>query len=340
MHVVCSDAFAGVERYITYTAPGLARRGWEVVVVGGNRHRMQQALGDAGIVHLPAATTAQAARQLLRCRPLDLVHAHMSMAELAAVVTAPLVRAPIVTTRHFAARRGSSVKGRLAAVVIRRAVACQIAISRFVAGAIDGPSVLLPSGVPPSSAPPERRPVVLMAQRLEEEKDVAVGLRAWAASGLPALGWSLVIAGGGSLGPHLRELADDLGVAASVSFIGARESLDDLFREAGIFLATARAEPFGLSVVEAMAGGLPVVASASGAHLETVGACSGAWLFPAGDHEACAQRLRLLASVGERRASYGEALQQVHRRYFDVDLHVDRLVEVYDRTGRTAGIQV
>ena len=328
-HVVRSDAFAGVERYVTYVAPELARRGWEVVVIGGEPMRMVDALGAAGIPHLPAATTLQVAHQLLRCRPLDLVHSHMSAAELATLVTRPLTGAPFVTTRHFAARRGRSLAGRLGALAIARAVRCEIAISRFVADAVERPCIVVPSGVPWASTSPRRGPVVLMAQRLERETEVAVGIRAWDASGLAAAGWRLVIAGGGAQADELRHLAVELDTGESVAFVGPQADIGRLLDEASIFLATASAEPFGLSVVEAMAAALPVVASASGAHLETVGACSTRWLFPAGDHEACGQRLRELAVDPACRAIYGQALQELQRRQFDLRSHVDRLVDLY-----------
>ncbi|MGI8759167.1 MAG: glycosyltransferase family 4 protein [Acidimicrobiales bacterium] len=331
-HVVRSDNFAGVERYITYVAPELAGRGLHVVVIGGDPARMAGALAPAGIEYRPATTTLQVARQLLACRPLDLVHTHMSAAEVAALVTRPLTGAPLVTTRHFAARRGRSTAGRVAALAVARTVAVEIAISRFVADAIGEPSVVLPSGVPRTDrAPttPDRRPVVLMAQRLEREKDSSVGLRAWAASGLAAAGWRLVVAGGGALAGELRDLAGALGAGGSVDFVGPQADIGRLFESAGVLLATAPEEPFGLSVVEAMAAALPVVASGSGAHLETVGACSARWLFPAGDHEACAQRLRELALAPATRQAYGDALQAFQRRHFDLGDHVDRLVELY-----------
>lgn len=328
-HVVRSDSFAGVERYITYVAPVLARHGIDMVVIGGDHEPMGEALGPAGIRHYPAATTFEAARRILQCRPLDLLHTHMVAAELAAMITLPVTRTPFITTRHFAARRGSSPAGRLVAAPIGRAVRCEIAISRFVAGAIGRPSVLLPNGVPCRSLGTDRERVVVMAQRLEAEKDVAVGIRAWAESGLAASGWRLVVAGDGRLAGQLRTLAGGLGVMASVEFMGRRDGLEELFATAGIFLATAPAEPFGLSVVEAMAAGLPVVAAAGGAHLETVGACSTAWVFPPGDATACADRLRRLAADYGERTRYGARLQAVQRRHFALGDHVERLASLY-----------
>ena len=50
VHVVCTANFAGVERYVTYIAPRLARRGWEVTVIGGDADRMRASLGDVPYV--------------------------------------------------------------------------------------------------------------------------------------------------------------------------------------------------------------------------------------------------------------------------------------------------
>ena len=337
VHVVCSDGFAGVERYVTYVAPALARRGVEVVVVGGPQAAMRRELGPAGVPHEPAGTTLEAVRRLLRRGRVDLVHAHMTAAELAAVVASAVTRSPVVVTRHFAARRGRSPAGRLAALAIERVVRREIAISSFVAAATGRPSVVVPNAVPsrPAVAPVGR--TVLMAQRLEDEKDGDVGIRAWEASGLGKRGWRLVVAGEGSLATALRALAEDVGVAGSVDFVGRQEGLDALLAGSAALLATARAEPFGLSVVEAMAAGVPVVASAAGAHLETVGSCATTWLFPPGDVAACAERLVGLADDETLRADYGRALREAQRRHFDLDDHVERLLEVYDSVGTETG---
>lgn len=335
-HVVCSDSFAGVERYVTYVAPGLARRGIDVVVIGGPGDSMQRALEPHGVPHLPARTVLEAVRRLVQVRPLDLVHAHMTASELAAVLGGGLTRTPVVATRHFAAPRGSSPAGRIAAVPIARAVRREIAISRFVADAIGRPSVVIPNGVPSVPAGSGGQPMVLMAQRLEAEKEGAVGIRAWAASGLADKGWRLLIAGEGAEAASLRRLAADIGAGASVDFVGRTPGIDGLLSQARVFLASARAEPFGLSVVEAMAAAVPVVASASGAHTETVGLCTTEWLFPAGDHLACAGLLRRLAEDDSSRVAYGRALQAVQRRAFELEDHVDRLVTLYREVTRRA----
>src|SRR6185436_15669845 len=120
--------------------------------------------------------------------------------------------------------------------------------------------------------------------------DVAV--RAFAASGLANDGWRLTIAGDGALRGELEDLAASLRLGGAAEFLGHRRDMWELMRSTGVLLAPRTDEAFGLSVVEAMARGLPVVAAGSGAHLETVGSAPGAALFIPGDSDDAAHLLR------------------------------------------------
>ncbi len=144
---------------------------------------MRSELSDP-VAHIAAATVAQTARALLGHRHVDIVHAHMTAAETAAWLAHPVQRAPIVATRHFAGRRGSTVPARALASVVSRSLAMDIAISQFVADTIEGPSVLLWNGVVDQAQAPLESSTVVMLQRLNREKDPQLGLRAFAESGL------------------------------------------------------------------------------------------------------------------------------------------------------------
>ena len=203
-----------------------------------------------------------------------------------------------------------------------RRVDGQLAVSRYVAEHVDGPSTVVLSGVrsePGRVTAAERSPTVLVAQRLSPEKNNDVAVRAFAESGLAGQGWRLSVAGRGALLGDLERLADELGIRGAVDFLGYRPDVLDLMSQASMLLAPRVDEAFGLSVVEAMARGLPVVASGSGAHLETVGATDGAALFRPGDATDAGRLLRELADAEDRRDSYGARLQQVQREHFTVD---------------------
>lgn len=334
VHVVCSDRFAGVERYLTYVAPALAERRHEVTVIGGESERMTDALDGTGVRFLPARTPIDAGRALLSLRGgVDLVHVHMTDAEFIGVLTRPELRAPVVATLHFAQQRGSSGPRAAVANLVARGLAAQVATSRYVADQAGVASAtVVPTGLPWSEPTADREPVVLVAQRLEQEKDGLTAVQAWAASGLADVGWRMVVAGDGAQRSALEQAARQLEVSRSVSFVGNVSDLGARMARAGMLLATTPVEAFGLTVVEAMAAGLPVVAAASGAHLETIGAIDAPALFAPGDAAEAAGLLRRLAMSEPLRASLGDQARARYLQEYTIDRHVDRLLQVYART--------
>jgi len=115
----------------------------------------------------------------------------------------------------------------------------------------------------------------------------------------------------------------------SVRFVGHVGDVSSYLRRAGILLATAPAEPFGLSVVEAMAAGVPVIAARSGGHLETIGSVDGAPLFPVGDVNAAARCLTDLAADSGRRKDLSDAGREVQRREFSLARQVSEIEGIY-----------
>jgi glycosyltransferase involved in cell wall biosynthesis len=328
VHVVVTRNAAGVERYVCAAAGGLVERGWEVSVIGGDPDLMPGLLAD-GVRWLPGGTPLEALRSLRRVGRQDVCHAHMTAAEAVATLGIPLHRAPIVSTRHFAARRGSSFLGRALAPLIAAGLSRELAISEFVASRLGRkPDAVLLNGVPttPDRWDPSSRGVLVL-QRLDAEKDTLTALRAWEASRLWEEGWSLRVAGEGRQRPALERW-----VAArrlpGVAFVGWVADVSRELASAGMLLASAPAEPFGLSVVEAMAAGVPVVAAAGGGHLETVGPLDGARLFPPGDFEAAAAAMRGLVPDRDR-AAVSAAGRELATSRFSLEAHVDQLVGEY-----------
>jgi glycosyltransferase involved in cell wall biosynthesis len=326
---VCTSEFAGVERALTYVAPELAGRGHDVTVIGGDPARMAPALAVAGVDHVAAAGVVDAAKAIASIRP-DLVHSHMTSADLVSVGTRPVHHAPNVSTLHFAHPRGRDRGRRVLYRALPPFFRRQIAISRFVADHCGTRTIVVPNGVPDRALPVtgERQPTVVVAQRLEREKNTALALRIWQRSSLRTRGWRMEIAGRGREDPALRALARRLGIEGSVSFLGFVADVDVLMAHASVLLATAPAEPFGLSVVEAMSAGLPVVAADGGGHHEVLAGFDGQ-LFRSGDSDAGAAALDALA--GDDRA-ISEARARARDRYeerYTIERHVDRLLEVY-----------
>lgn len=329
LHVIRSDGFAGVEGHVARLARTQDSQGLDVRVIGGDGRAMGRELAGTTVGWRPAVTVLDAWRAINDWHGHDILHAHMTAAELAATASVR-TRSPLVATRHFASPRGASLAGKLAAPLIRRRVAVQIAISDYVAERVDGPSVVIHPGVPDrADATRPRERIVLVAQRLEPEKATEVAVRAFAASGLVASGWLLVVAGDGSQRVRLEGLAAELKASGQVHFLGRRSDLGELMTRAGLLLAPCEVEGFGLTVVEAMAAGLPVVAAGGGAHLETVGGVPDAALFEPGDALAAGRQLRRLADDRGLRESYGAELRARQRAVFTLDAQARATEEVY-----------
>lgn len=332
-HVVVTDAWAGVEAHVARLARAQAECGHDVAVIGGSISEVPRHAGP-GVLFADGATV-RSAWSSLRSLPWTptVVHAHMTAAELAAALYPPVLRGsrPMVVTRHLALPRGNSAGGRAASALIRRRLAGQIAISTHTAAHIDGASTVILAGVdpPPTPADPASSTTVLIAARLEAEKRVDIGVRAFAGSGLDRQGWRLAIAGEGACRGQIEELASELAVAESVDLLGYRADVRELMLGAGIFLAPTPAEGLGLSVIEAMAAGLPIVADASGGHLESLGEDGQVGLYRTQDPEDAALRLRALASDPELRRSYGSDLRRRQERTFTLKAQVEATDEFY-----------
>lgn len=100
-----------------------------------------------------------------------------------------------------------------------------------------------------------RRRKVITVARLEYQKNIESMLRVWAKVAAHCPGWSLDIVGEGSMRKTLENLASELDISDSVSFLGFRKDVDELLVNSRIFLLTSRYEGFPLVIPEAMAAG-------------------------------------------------------------------------------------
>ncbi len=116
-------------------------------------------------------------------------------------------------------------------------------------------------------------------KRVEDVVRVFAGVRART----PA---RLVLVGDGPERPRALQMAEVLGVADGVLFLGKHSSVEELLACADLFLLPSESESFGLAALEAMACGVPVVASRVGGLPEVVEDGESGFLFPVGDVEA------------------------------------------------------
>ncbi|SFR91001.1 Glycosyltransferase involved in cell wall bisynthesis [Microbacterium sp. cf046] len=332
VHAIRSDGFSGVERHVLRLATAQAGAGDTVHVIGGHPDRMRAPLAEAGVGHTSAARTLEVLGALRGLRGhADVVNTHMSAADVAAVVALRWQRGrpAVVSTRHFASERGRVGPLRLDSLVAGT-VDAELSISRAVAASIGRTSTVVHSGLDPrepSSLVRER--VILVAQRLQPEKQTAVAVDAFARSGLAAAGWRLQVAGIGPEREALETMAHELGVGASAEFLGYRTDVPDLMDRAGILLASCPVEGLGLTVLEAMQSGLPVIAADAGGHVELLDGLDPRPLFTPDDAHAAADVLVKLAGDEDGRARLGAAERARQQADYTIDAQVRGTDAVY-----------
>lgn len=175
--------------------------------------------------------------------------------------------------------------------------------------------------------------VIGTVSRLDEpKKGLAVMLRALAdlagQDGIPAWQWLLV--GDGPARDRLRSLASELGLSGQVLFAGMRDDVASVLPVMDIFVCPSLYEGFGIAIVEAMAAGRPVVASAVGGIPEIVVHEDTGLLVPPGDAAALAGALAtLLTHPGQARAM-GARGQARARERFSIETAVQQHQQLYE----------
>ena len=293
----------------------------------------------------------------------DVVHAHFWMSGYATLQAARELDIPVVQTFHalgvvkrrYQGDKDTSPDGRLAIEqdIIRRAdhvvATCTDEMFELIRLGADGARLtVVPCGVDlrlftPDGPTDERRSGmrrVLTIGRLVERK--GIGNVVSALVHLPDT--ELVVAGGpdaAELGSdpeaqRLAALADELGVADRVDLRGRveRDAVPALLRSADAVICAPWYEPFGIVPLEAMACGVPVVASAVGGMIDTVVDDVTGVHVPPRDPERLAATLESLLAEPARRAAYGRAGVRRARRLYDWERVADSTLEVYAQLDR------
>ena len=211
----------------------------------------------------------------------------------------------------------------------------EAATRRFVSAHVLPPGTLtVYNGVDVSMPPPRAAadsPVFrwLAVGRLEPQKDYPCLLAAMA----QLRNATLTIAGDGALRASLEERARELGIVDRVTFLGTRSDMPEQYASHDGYVLSSAWEGFGLALAEAMAVGLPVVATRSGGPSEVIGEGSACGLLvPASDASALAVAMNAVAKLPqEARTEMGRHGRNRIMRLFSRDAMLDRWELIYDQ---------
>lgn len=278
--------------------------------------------------------------ELFRRGRFDVVHTHNTYPHLYASVAARLAGVPVVINTRHGQRAGHGWKSRVpfrwASHLVDRIVAVSDDAAQLCVRA-DGVSARkvtrIWNGIDLSHFAyhePTSAPIAISVARLSAEKDFPTLLRAMekAIRDVPEL--KLILVGDGPERARLEELARELSITHCIEFLGERTDVPSLLTQAGFFVSSSLTEGISLTLLEAMAVGLPVVATAVGGNSEIVVEGETGHLVPAANPDALAQAIVNMCHHAEGRLAQGCAGRKRVAEHFDVR----RMVADYQRLYR------
>ena len=336
----------GAERHALQLMKGLRARGHEALYAGPMKGWLGQQLRAEGFGGIDLPLTGlydlpSIVRLALYARRVgaDLIHGHLTRGAWYSGLAAKLAGLPNVATahsdnagKHFGrADRIIAVSQAVADFLVRQGYdATRI---RMVHHGIADIAARLPAGTREAT----RRslginadePCLLMAARIVPAKGHDTALRALAR--LTDQPWTLLVAGDhhGDLGPQMQALAQELGIAGRVRFLGLREDVPALMAASDVLLAPSRREALSLTLLEASACGLPIVATRVGGIAEVVEEGASGFLVVPDDPPALAGALAPLLADAALRARCGARARQRFEAGFLEDAMFDKTVAVY-----------
>ena len=141
----------------------------------------------------------------------------------------------------------------------------------------------------------------------------------------------LVLAGDGETEPQARKLVEQLGLRERVHFLGPRADIPEILCASDVFVISSDYEGNPLSVMEAMAAGLPVIATAVGGVPELVVDGQEGLIVAAGDGAALSRAMSVMLRDPGARQSMGEACARRAQQQFDVSAMVGSYADLYEK---------
>jgi glycosyltransferase involved in cell wall biosynthesis len=354
----------GAQSYVAALLPALAER-YDVVLAAFGEGPLREAAARAGARFVPLehvrrpinplrdlAGLVELTRLMRRERP-QVLHASSSKAGVLGRVAATLARVPVrfFTVHGWAFSAYSGLSGLVYRVADRlmaplTTVTICVSEQELAAGLEAGAcrresSVVIHNAVDVAAAPRSGhdRPVprLIAVGRLKAPKDFMTLVRALAE--LPAGSFQGLIVGDGPDRAEVEAEIRRLGLEENVVLAGERSDVPELLAASDVFVLSSRSEGLPVSVLEAMAAELPVVASAVGGLAELVEDGVTGLLVPAGDERALAEALGRLVEDPEQRRSLGAAGRARAEAQFDLDTFRRAHLDLYHRQLELAGAE-
>jgi len=348
-HVIDSLEIGGAETVVAALCRAHGAAGHRVEVhcltTAGRLADELQQVGVPVYVHA-CATAHRTMWRLFRAfrlsRP-DVVHCHNKTATIRAAVVARLTGArAVVSTRHGLARLPFRLRKELkfwitAAALCDRVVAvCDTARHNLASGAppVAHKVVTIRNGAHPQRGGDEeaiakRGFTLVSVGRLVAAKNFATLLHAVAVARAQIPDLSLWIVGSGDQGPALHQLSAELDITSIVRFCGERRDVGRWLRAADVFVLSSISEGLPISLLEAMAAGLPAIVTDVGGLPELVALSGAGQTVPAGDAHRLADAIVEYSRRRHELAALGERASDCYRAHFTPDRMAGEYLALY-----------
>jgi len=237
--------------------------------------------------------------RLLRSHPVDILHSHFQLGSVAASLARHTSGARVaLRTAHVTSEWGQGFLAACLRLLFNRwlfplGLDAVTGVSPAICQALtwrSQPARFIPNGLPTSVPAPAPRILqtgflIGSVGRLTAQKDYATLLRAVAL--IPKV--SLCLVGDGEQRHELESLASSLGIADRVHFVGAVDNPSGYLAQFNLFVLPSLWEGLPTVLLEAMAAGIPVAASAIPGNTDLIKNNVTGWLFPPGNPAALAQ---------------------------------------------------
>jgi len=276
--------------------------------------------------------------RLARQHKSDVIVAHLFGSAVYASLAGTLLSVPVVSVLHgqtdlYSEERFASVKSAILRRGSRRVIFVSERLEEYLKPQLnlsDSQCAVIPNGVDTEIFRPSRDrslraefglsdniTLIGAIGNVREPKAYDVLLRAAHTLLARSQRFHLLIAGDhdNTLGRHLEQLSRTLGIKQHVTFLGLRPDVSRILNNLDVFALSSHTEGFSIACIEAMACGVPVVATRSGGP-EQILECGAGILVPTGDPESLAVAIERVTSSKDFAASLSaRAMQRVHERY-------------------------
>lgn len=278
--------------------------------------------------------------RLLRTLAIDVVHTHMFAANLYGVLAATLARVPVVVTSEHGKNPWKTRVHRWAErAVISRLAHKRICVStdilqirRDLDGVPESKLTYIPNGTEIDTntiSPPRGRFVFGTIGRLVPAKDYRTLIKAMGLLREKGCSVELYIVGDGPERASLESEIADLGLTSVIHLTGFQSDTQTWLGRFHTFVLSSIREGQPMALLEAMAAGLPIVATRVGGIPETIASGSEGLLVEPGDPEGLARAMETLLSDEKKRNELGTNARKRCRRDFSIQAVCDRYLRVY-----------